>query len=418
MLEKSLLSMFENSNEDVKEEIWGEGILKSLIKKPVSPMREIKFDVSDTMKQGKTGYCWLSSVLFCVSQFLRQKRGINYNNFSKTYLIFFDKLEKANHFLELFIQYSNSKSETQNKVYLLNNCMTDQGQWNMAENLIIKYGVVPYDSMPDNTNGKSTVELNACLSYLLRYYALVIDKVICENKNSQCISDIKNSALCQVYKLLVRYFGKPPLKVKLPKEFGDADDSLSPLIFFKKYIKFPFGDYYSVCSVSRHYYIDYEIELDGNVIEGKRNTNLSLPDEIFNSLLFLQIEDEHYCWVSCDAGKFCIDNYSIYDDNLFDLKKIIGDRYEGMTRNQMFEYCVASPTHAVTLTDILINNGSNYYVSYDSSKERQYCYMEEGWLKKYIFQAIVNKKILNQVVGLYDFERRSLKPWEFFNMRY
>ena len=66
--------------------------------------------------QGKTGCCWLLSALMCISLFIEHSYGIKLNEntaFSKTYLMFYDKLERAT----LFIKEYSENLNNNNKVY-------------------------------------------------------------------------------------------------------------------------------------------------------------------------------------------------------------------------------------------------------------------------------------------------------------
>lgn len=424
MISQSLLSEFERNCLDIDAGIWDAGILKFIIKEDASGICQLPKDNGDFFLQGKTGYCWISSVLFCISQHLNNTKGMKYSTFSKTYLIFYDKLEKANKFLELVIAYRNCEINDSKISYLLNNAMTDQGQWNMAENLILKYGLIPYECMPDYTKEMGTGELNACLNYLLRYYAYNIHRINKKNRNRDMetglfnhIEKIKNEALLQVYKLLIKCLGKPPKKIKLPIEFGCYYDLISPTNFFRYYIDFPFVNYCSISCIGTKIYTNYTIELDGNVIEGKKNTFLYLPDTIFDSLIWMQIKNEHFCWHTCDAGKFYIKNFSLFDEDLFKLNKFIDTKKSNeINRNTVFQYHIASPTHAMVMTDVRVEDDKLYYISHDSSGNscNQYCCMAGNWFQKYVFQAIVNKLYLKEFLESQVIEEKSVKPWEFF----
>ena len=50
--------------------------------------------------------------------------------------------------------------------------MTDRGQWNMAKNLILKYGLIPYRAMPDPFHQKSLVDLNVSANIEVNFSSL------------------------------------------------------------------------------------------------------------------------------------------------------------------------------------------------------------------------------------------------------
>ena len=63
---------------------------------------------------------------------------------SQTYVFFWDKLERANFFLESMIQTRGEPLDGRLMTHLLSNTnlMSDGGQWDMLANLITKYGLV------------------------------------------------------------------------------------------------------------------------------------------------------------------------------------------------------------------------------------------------------------------------------------
>ena len=70
--------------------------------------------------------------------------------FSQNWLMFWDKLEKANYFLEAMIETADRDIDDRTVVTILGNCVNDGGQWNMFVNIALKYGLVPKAAMPGN----------------------------------------------------------------------------------------------------------------------------------------------------------------------------------------------------------------------------------------------------------------------------
>ena len=420
MLTQKILTRLEKESTNAASTTGNGNILQSIMSRDIEYIHMPIKNEYEYFEQGKTGYCWLSSTLFCISQYLKYNHGIEYTAFSKSYLIFYDKLEKANYFLDLIIKYATYDMRDRNVLYILNNTMTDKGQWNMARNLILKYGMVPYDCMPDNTSQISTRELNACLNYLLKCHAINIRKMCKKSVDKHRVYEEKERALQQIYKLLIMCFGVPPRKVDIPKEFEEIFIQMSPKDFFDIYIKFPFENYISTCCIGDNYYVNYKIDLDGNVAEGYRNKFLSLPEKIFDSVIKEQINTEHFCWYSCDAGKFYIKELSLFDDTPFDLKRIMGDSsYKFFNRKEIFQHHIASPTHAMVFIDEVQKKDKMFYISYDSSKKSflgPYCCVSDTWYKNYVFQAVVNKVCLSKEVDSTKIYTKKVKPWDFFYM--
>ena len=61
---------------------------------------------------------------------------------SQAYLFYWDKIEKANYFLEQIIDTASEDVEGRLVQNLLSSPVGDGGQWDMVVNLVAKYGVV------------------------------------------------------------------------------------------------------------------------------------------------------------------------------------------------------------------------------------------------------------------------------------
>lgn len=94
-----------------------------------------------TMKatnQMQSGRCWIFSSM----NFLREKIAKKYNikefELSQNYIAFFDKLEKANWFMECALNEINNPMDSEKMRYLLSWAVGDGGQWNMVQSLVKK----------------------------------------------------------------------------------------------------------------------------------------------------------------------------------------------------------------------------------------------------------------------------------------
>lgn len=61
---------------------------------------------------------------------------------SQSYLFFWDKLEKANYFLENVLDTMDENLDGRLVQSLLSGPISDGGQWDMVANLVEKYGLV------------------------------------------------------------------------------------------------------------------------------------------------------------------------------------------------------------------------------------------------------------------------------------
>ena len=93
---------------------------------------------------------------------------------SEIYQMFWDKLEKANYFLEAIIETREEPLDGRLVSSLLSDPISDGGQWNMFVSLIKKYGVMPKTFMPETANSSNSDPMNALLASKLREYAKIL----------------------------------------------------------------------------------------------------------------------------------------------------------------------------------------------------------------------------------------------------
>ena len=134
--------------------------------------------------QKQSGRCWMFSTLNVLRQRVIAKCDLEDFSFSPTYLAFYDKLEKANLFLENILQFF-FKDMSYSEIYtLLGNPLPDGGQWDMAISLIKKYGVVPSWVMPETVHSTGTAKYLPILNRKLREDALELRAMAKEGKDT------------------------------------------------------------------------------------------------------------------------------------------------------------------------------------------------------------------------------------------
>jgi len=354
--------------------------------------------------QGKTGLCWLSSALLCISLFLKKRDGIELteeNAFSKSYLFYWDKIERTELFLSLIDQ---NIADEQKMRFILNHLVTDRGQWNMAENLILKYGVVPYKAMPDPFVQVSSADLNASINNLLRLYAFNLRKGIGETEKVK----MKKRIMDTVRTMLTQLTGDPPAETDVPEVFK-CREKLSPQAFFHKYIRFPFEDHLLICNFAPESNSFYEVTLDNNMINGIPELLLNLSNEDFNSAVSKQLKKNGFCWYTCDASKgFCPEEKAFDDPNSYGI-------FSGISSYDMVRNRLSSPNHAMVLTydDQYFKDG--WLLSHNSKSGfgyGMYIPVSKAWVEKYVFQAVVHKSCIAS--DCRNMPRRQIMPFELF----
>ena len=108
--------------------------------------------------QKGSGRCWLFAATNLLRVGVMRKLNLKSFEFSQNWLLFWDKLEKANYFLEAILDTADRDLDDRTVVTVLGNCVNDGGQWNMFVNIALKHGLVPKAAMPETLSSSATGE--------------------------------------------------------------------------------------------------------------------------------------------------------------------------------------------------------------------------------------------------------------------
>src|SRR5262249_2700832 len=81
--------------------------------------------------QERSGRCWLFAGLNLLRVGAMKKMGLKEFEFSQNYAMFWDKVERANYYLEAIIETAGRDLDDRTVAYLLDSPAEDGGQWNM-----------------------------------------------------------------------------------------------------------------------------------------------------------------------------------------------------------------------------------------------------------------------------------------------
>ena len=101
-----------------------------------------KLDDWKVTSQKSSGRCWLFAALNLFRVGAMKKMNVKNFEFSQAHIHFWDKFERSNHLLEAMIDTADRPVDDRTIHFLLSDPIGDGGQWNMAMNLIEKYGLV------------------------------------------------------------------------------------------------------------------------------------------------------------------------------------------------------------------------------------------------------------------------------------
>lgn len=172
-------------------------------------------------------------------------------------MFFWDKLNKANYYLELSIEHADLPVDDRLISHLSGDLVSDGGQWDMAVNLIDTYGVVPQSIYPESTHSSLTGPLNALVKTKLREHALILRRLSGSLRAAFVPEDVvlstlrakKEELMKETYNIMTATLGVPPKPdERFIWEYSDADGKVgrwegTPIDYYQAFASKP----YPVC---------------------------------------------------------------------------------------------------------------------------------------------------------------------------
>ena len=376
--------------------------------------------------QRSSGRCWGYAGLNLFRIYLGRKHNLRNFEFSQTYFMFWDKLEKSNYFLNSVIETASENWDSRLMMHLLHSPIQDGGQWDMWVNLINKYGVVPKSEMPETYQSGKSMRMNRMITRKLREYAKELRDSINKQKSEEGVYALKNTMLSTIYKMLVIHLGEPPesfnWQVRDKKKGFHRFKNLTALSFFKEHVGIELNDLVCLinCPMSdKEYDRVYTVEFLGNVIEGNPIRYLNVDIDVLKNASVESIKNNHPVWFGCDVGKYLHRTHGVMDTKLFDFNLFYGTEFS-LDKASRLEYGESKMTHAMLFTGVdLDSNGKPIKWRVENSwgernGEKGYYIMSDEWFDQYLYEVVVSKKYLeSDIVDLYEKQDAELlPPWD------
>jgi bleomycin hydrolase len=376
--------------------------------------------------QQKSGRCWIFSSMNVLREIIAKRYKIKEFELSQNYIAFYDKLEKANWFMECALQELDAPIDGENSRFLLEWAVGDGGQWNMLQSIVMKYGICPKTAMPETYQSSHTRNMNGLLNLRLRKFVADARKLAAEGRKNE-IADLKQEALKEVYSLLVSCFGMPPAEFTF--EYYDKDDKhhvkyhVKPLEFYKEYLKTDLEDYINVINgptVDKPFYKTYSVKYLGNVAGGHPIQLLNLPMKDFKKAALDQLKAGEPVWFGCDCGKDGDRETGLWDDSQYDYANTFDMKLE-MTKAERLDTRESAMNHAMVLTGVNLDEKgkpNRWKIENSWGEEtanKGYFIASDSWFDKYMYVVAVRKQYLPaKALKALEEESTELSPWDPF----
>ena len=371
--------------------------------------------------QHQSGRCWLFTGLNVLRAKMISDLDLGELTFSHNYLFFYDQLEKCNLFLQGVIDTKHLPMEDRQVEWLFKNPLSDGGQFTGVSNLVMKYGVVPSEVMPENYQTNNTTQVSNLLKLKLREFGLTLRN----QKDRRAPVALKTEMLKEIYSMLVRAYGVPPTEFEWTRHDKEGNPvetkRYTPQSFYAEY----FGDidlekdFVMVMNdPSREYYKVYEIEYDRHVYDGDNWLYLNLPIDEVKALAIASIKDNTAMYFSCDVGKFLLSKKGTLDINNFDYESLMGVEFP-MNKEERVRTFASGSSHAMTLIAVDLDeegNAKKWMVENSwgpSSGWKGNLIMTDEWFEEYMFRVVVDKKYIPaETLKLLEQKPIMLPSWD------
>ena len=369
--------------------------------------------------QKSSGRCWLFTGLNVLRAKMIDKYGLPGFEFSQNYNSFYDLLEKSNLFLQAIIDTKDLPLEDRKVDWLLKNAIGDGGQFTGVSNILMKYGVVPKEVMPETYQSENTGQMAMILKWKLREYALEL-RGLKANK----AAERKEAMLTEIYRILAECLGVPPTEFEWTRYDKDgkavSTKKYTPKSFYQEYIGTDLEHNYIMVmnDPSREYNKVYEIEYDRHVYDGENWVYLNLPIEKVKELAIASIKDNTAMYFSCDVGKFSDRKKGTLDINNMDYESLFRTKFP-MDKKQRIQTFSSGSSHAMTLIAVDLDEAGQpkkWMVENSWGPASGYqgnLIMTDEWFDNYMFRVVVEKKYVPaDIMKLMEQKPIMLPSWD------
>ena len=372
--------------------------------------------------QKASGRCWGFAGLNLLRLEIVKKYNLNNFEFSQNYFMFWDKLEKANYFLENILNTLDHKFDSRLMMHLLQAPVQDGGQWDMFVNLIEKYGLVPQSVMPETNHSSKSGMMNYFLTHKLREFAHILRK---SNKNT--IKELrigKEEMMLEIYSLLSMFLGNPPeffdWSIKDKNNKFSRYNKIEPINFYKKFVDIKLKD--KLCLIhapmsNKEMNSLYTVSYLGNVVGGNiiRYANVEINE--LKKATIKSLKNNEAVWFGCDVGKMFNRDLGIMDMDLYNYENLLNTNFK-MNKATRLEYGDSLMTHAMLFTgvDLKANKSEKWRVENswgNKNGDQGYYLMSDNWFDEYNYEVVENKKYLSKkILSIFDLNPKILEPWD------
>ncbi|CAR28946.1 ZYRO0F15620p [Zygosaccharomyces rouxii] len=381
---------------------------------------QVTVDQLPVTNQRSSGRCWLFAATNQLRLNVIQKLNLKEFELSQSYLFFYDKLEKANYFLDQIVQTREEPVDSRLVQHLLKSPTEDGGQYSMFLNLVRKYGLIPkdiYGDLPYSTIASS--KWNSLLTSKLREFAQQLREPSSKDEDT---AEKLTSMQRELFEIFTLFMDLPPVQ---PDEeftwtYSDKDKKLhtiktTPLNFAKEYAQLDDTKPVSLINDPRHEFGSIiEIDRLGNVLGGEKVRYLNLENDTLSQLVVDCIKNNKAVFFGSHTPRYMNKKFGIMDLQSWNYDAI--GYHLNQSKEARIRYGESLMTHAMLITGVHVDESTGKPLRYrvenswgkDSGKEGSYV-MTQEYFEQYSFQIVVDVDQLPQELAE-KFHNEQEKP--------
>ena len=373
--------------------------------------------------QQRSGRCWLFAGLNLLRVGAMRKMNLNDFELSQNWLMFWDKLERANYFCEAVIETADRDLDERGVAHLLDHPAEDGGQWNMFVALVAKHGLVPKQFMPETKSCANTNEMNTQLRRVLRQGAKSLRETAARDGAGAARAE-KAGVLAVVHRMLCMHLGTPPESFDWQWTDSDRefhrDGTLTPTQFAERYIDLPITDYLCLVHDPRPTSPigrTFTVEHLGNVVGAPPVTYLNVEVATLKQLAVGALQGGEPVWFGCDVGKMMSSEHGLWDARLYDYGNLYDTTFT-LDKSDRLYYHDSAMTHAMLFTGVDLPDGTprRWRVEDSWGKDRGrdgFYTMNDSWFDEYVFEIAAHRnQLTTELQTAADQEPIVLPAWD------
>ncbi|KAF7361958.1 Cysteine proteinase 1, mitochondrial [Mycena venus] len=391
---------------------------------------QVDFKTGPITSQKSSGRCWLFASTNVFRYEVMKKLKLDDFQLSQSYLFFYDKLNKANYYLESSIELADRPLDDRVVNFLSSDLISDGGQWDMVVNLVEGYGLVPQSVYPESTHSSLSGPLNSLLKTKLREHALILRRAHA-NLRAQSFSPEaiiralrlkKEDLMKEIYTVMTATLGVPPSPdEKFSWDYYDADGKPghwegTAKEFAKAFVSKPYSptESFSLINDPRNEYSKlYTVDRLGNVFGGRPVLYVNTEIQNMKSTVVKMIKAGVPVFFGCDVGKFSSRVDGIMDPSLFEYEASNSlnafDITLGLTKAERLQVNESAMTHAMVISAVHLDAAGNpvrFKVENSWGPDvgnKGYFVMTTAWFDEFVYQVVVPRALApKDLVQVYD----------------